>query len=242
MFSVHDLLERVSQSRAIGRLHAFFEEAVGDVFVEDGRAVFARAGQIVGADAAHEILSWPAARWQWLPAVRPSHPHMNLAIAAILLDHRIRHDERGGFSSARLTTPIPDLRRASLAGPSPTADVWRADFGTAAEPVVLEKEGCIVGRDDTCDIAISHRSISRRHCILRVTHRGLHLLDLNSTNGTYLSGQKIDEVLLTGGEQVLLGDVTVRFHRTPAAAHLGVRTATETPVSATTSAPEPSLP
>ena len=52
----------------------------------------------------------------------------------------------------------------------------------------------VIGRDAACDIAIPHRSLSRRHAILRAGDE-LTVQDLGSTNGTRVRGE-----LLRGGD------------------------------------------
>jgi DNA-binding NtrC family response regulator len=57
-----------------------------------------------------------------------------------------------------------------------------------------ETESFTVGKDPTCDLVIQDRFISSRH--LKVTRReGLfHVLDTNSTNGTWLGAMRVFEV------------------------------------------------
>ena len=48
----------------------------------------------------------------------------------------------------------------------------------------------VIGRDEIADIILDDPGISRRHCEVRVTNDGPHLVtsirDLGSTNGTYV--------------------------------------------------------
>ena len=48
-----------------------------------------------------------------------------------------------------------------------------------------------IGRLDILDIVLEHNSVSRQHAELRATENGWRLLDLGSTNGTYLNGKKL---------------------------------------------------
>ena len=56
----------------------------------------------------------------------------------------------------------------------------------------------VLGRDESADVVLDDPGISRRHCEVRVTHDGPHLVmsarDLGSTNGTYVNGQNIEEL------------------------------------------------
>ena len=48
-----------------------------------------------------------------------------------------------------------------------------------------------IGRLDILDVVLEHNSVSRQHAELRATENGWRLLDLGSTNGTYLNGKKL---------------------------------------------------
>lgn len=47
------------------------------------------------------------------------------------------------------------------------------------------------GRDAACDVVIAREVVSQQHCRLEQTAEGFFLIDLESTNGTYLNGQRI---------------------------------------------------
>jgi pSer/pThr/pTyr-binding forkhead associated (FHA) protein len=70
-----------------------------------------------------------------------------------------------------------------------------------------------LGRNSSSSIVLHDPSVSGLHASLEQTRGGWQLLDLGSTNGTFVNGQPIDGrgVLLRGGEQINLGAVTLRF-------------------------------
>jgi len=49
----------------------------------------------------------------------------------------------------------------------------------------------IIGRDQTCDLVIADRQVSRRHARLKPTNDGVLLEDLGSRNGTHLHGNQV---------------------------------------------------
>jgi hypothetical protein len=51
----------------------------------------------------------------------------------------------------------------------------------------------IAGRDDTCDIVIPSRQVSRQHARFRLQKDGVYLEDLESKNGTYCNGKLLEE-------------------------------------------------
>jgi DNA-binding winged helix-turn-helix (wHTH) protein len=54
----------------------------------------------------------------------------------------------------------------------------------------------VVGREDTCDIVISSRQVSRVHARLTHTNNGIELEDLGSKNGTHCNGKLIEGLIL----------------------------------------------
>ncbi len=56
--------------------------------------------------------------------------------------------------------------------------------------------------------------VSRLHAMLQLTSQGVALIDLDSTNGTYLNNYRLmahQPYLLTNGDEVLFGDLLVHF-------------------------------
>jgi hypothetical protein len=71
--------------------------------------------------------------------------------------------------------------------------------------ITLTKESTLVGRNPACDITLDHGSISRQHCLMQVTDRGLHVKDLGTTNGTKINGSGITEGFVNPGDQLTMG-------------------------------------
>lgn len=67
----------------------------------------------------------------------------------------------------------------------------------------------VVGRDHTADIVLDDPGISRRHAEIRVTFDGPHavvtLMDLQSTNGVFVNGERIDQCHVADGDRLTLG-------------------------------------
>ncbi|MEO7070141.1 MAG: DUF3662 and FHA domain-containing protein [Nostocoides sp.] len=73
----------------------------------------------------------------------------------------------------------------------------------------------IVGRDDDADIILDDPGISRRHSEIRVTSDGPRLVssirDLDSTNGTFVNGERISGTRLQDGDRIAVGRTSVTF-------------------------------
>jgi hypothetical protein len=66
-----------------------------------------------------------------------------------------------------------------------------------------------IGRDENCLVRMTSSEVSRRHCSLTPTGRGLLLRDLNSQNGTFVNALRVDdEVMLQSGDRLTVGPVS----------------------------------
>ena len=74
-----------------------------------------------------------------------------------------------------------------------------------------------IGRADDNDIVAVHDSISSHHAALRLVGTQYHLVDLDSTNGTFHDGSPVTELPLEHGMRVLLGQVETDYETEEAA-------------------------
>jgi pSer/pThr/pTyr-binding forkhead associated (FHA) protein len=74
------------------------------------------------------------------------------------------------------------------------------------------RSGLTIGRDASVDIALpSDTKASRRHArITGTADGGLAIEDLQSTNGTFVNGQRVTVVTLAVGDELLVGTTTLR--------------------------------
>src|SRR5437879_4397871 len=86
-----------------------------------------------------------------------------------------------------------------------------------AVPIPLERSEVTLGRALDADVRINDVQSSRLHAQIR-TERDeetgevrYRLIDLDSTNGTMLNGQPIDEAFLEDGDKFVIGDQLIRF-------------------------------
>jgi predicted component of type VI protein secretion system len=79
------------------------------------------------------------------------------------------------------------------------------------EIFVIETSGVKIGRAAPADIVLSHKSVSREHCIVGLANDELLVTDLNSTNGTSVDGVRISRAtILPVGSVVRLGQISLR--------------------------------
>lgn len=48
-----------------------------------------------------------------------------------------------------------------------------------------------IGRDESCDVSVDAKEISRRHALLEATPSAVRITDLGSANGTFVNGERI---------------------------------------------------
>src|SRR3954452_5201130 len=76
-----------------------------------------------------------------------------------------------------------------------------------------------IGREGGVDLVLGDGKASRRHAALKPLPDGrATLYDMGSSNGTYVNGQRVQSVVLSGNEQIQIGDtVMVALVTDPAA-------------------------
>jgi predicted component of type VI protein secretion system len=63
---------------------------------------------------------------------------------------------------------------------------------TETKEIYLRKFPSVIGRHYQCNLRITSRLVSRRHCMLKDRNGWLTVVDLESLNGTYVNGRAID--------------------------------------------------
>jgi pSer/pThr/pTyr-binding forkhead associated (FHA) protein len=77
-----------------------------------------------------------------------------------------------------------------------------------------------IGRDDDADLRIDSRRVSRRHAVINCEGGVYSIDDLDSTNGTFVNGERVSEAILQSGDILAFGDAEFTFNA-PLAARTG---------------------
>ncbi|MBX7080929.1 MAG: LuxR C-terminal-related transcriptional regulator [Nannocystaceae bacterium] len=86
--------------------------------------------------------------------------------------------------------------------------------------LVLLTGSTLIGRTSGAELVLDDDGVSRRHAKLVIGDEGVvNIIDLDSTNGTFLNGARVDMAVVREGDRIQIGpDVTLRFGHWPAQA------------------------
>lgn len=81
----------------------------------------------------------------------------------------------------------------------------------AGQSYELKVEKTTVGRVEDNAFQIAEPSVSSHHCEIILSVNDVIVRDLNSTNGTFINGEKITESVLKPGQTLRLGQIDLRI-------------------------------
>ncbi len=73
----------------------------------------------------------------------------------------------------------------------------------------IAKPVCILGRHSLSDVRLSYPFISRRHCYFEFKETNWYVHDLNSMNGIFVNGKKVESCIIQSGDS--LGLIGISF-------------------------------
>ncbi len=80
---------------------------------------------------------------------------------------------------------------------------WRVDLN--------DLDQAMIGRDESCAVYIDAPNVSRRHAEVQQKGGAFILVDLGSTNGTFVRGQQIEQHILKDGDVFQIGSAQIAF-------------------------------
>ena len=90
---------------------------------------------------------------------------------------------------------------------------------SASTAVKLQDGVTIAGRQEDCHLRVRSSQVSRKHCELFEKHGLLLVKDLNSSNGTFVNGKKIEgQRVMEPGDELGIGPITFRIEKVGQAA------------------------
>jgi diguanylate cyclase (GGDEF)-like protein len=73
----------------------------------------------------------------------------------------------------------------------------------------IEPGDAVLGRSRGAQICLDDDSISRNHCRIRRKGELIEIEDLGSSNGTYVNGMRVSNLVLQDGDKIRVGDTTI---------------------------------
>jgi pSer/pThr/pTyr-binding forkhead associated (FHA) protein len=90
--------------------------------------------------------------------------------------------------------------------------------GLTGRSYELKVEKTTIGRLEDNAFQIPEQSVSSHHCEVLLQGPDVFIKDLNSTNGTFINGEKVSEKTLKPGQILRLGNIEIRLEGDGAAA------------------------
>ena len=130
----------------------------------------------------------------------------------------ISFDEKDDLSTGRF-----HVRSSALASVTPASDSAVTDTAVRRADVILEVNGMkhpldppgiVLGRGNDADLRINDPGVSRRHAEIRIYPGdtrvpNVSVVDLGSTNGMLVNGQRVQQATLDDGAEVKIGNTTM---------------------------------
>ena len=83
--------------------------------------------------------------------------------------------------------------------------------GELEQRFVVSPLGIKIGRSAPADVVLPDGRVSRTHCLVELADDALKVTDLNSTNGTFIDGKRIEEpTMLPTGSIMRVGNVVLK--------------------------------
>ncbi|MBC7371562.1 MAG: FHA domain-containing protein, partial [Bdellovibrionaceae bacterium] len=97
----------------------------------------------------------------------------------------------------------------------------------AGQIIDLKMGKNVIGRGMTCDIKLISQGVSKEHSEIHVYKEKIVMMDLKSSNGTYINGVRIQNGLIRLGDKVSVHDVIfdvipAETHKTQASIHIAM--------------------
>ena len=83
--------------------------------------------------------------------------------------------------------------------------------GSIIQELTFDKARLLIGRSEHNDIAVGSRFISRHHALLVRHGNTTFLMDLNSTNGTYVNSKRVSNHVLLHDDVITVGHHRIKF-------------------------------
>jgi hypothetical protein len=214
-------LEMLANSRGGGMVNVTWPMTgdQGTLHIQDGQIVCAYTGSLSGHNAVHSMLAWTDGTAEIIPGVKPDLINANLGVDLVLfefvqLEQDLGSDEailqqmaiytENTSRTKRKTVVLPDFKQYALFFEVADANLPHATF--ELNPGIYR-----LGSSPDADIRTPYPGISRLHARVEVDQKSVTVIDLGSTNGTWVNDVQVQTSLVFPGDKVHFGSVPFRF-------------------------------
>jgi hypothetical protein len=137
---------------------------------------------------------------------------------------RVRFEHVDDIDTGRFRVRSEVVRGAISVKPMPA---WAApddvpsletSGAAGASTYPLTQRTTVIGRAEECDLRLADPGASRRHAELRRGDDDVTIIDLGSTNGTLVNGERVEQADLADGDEIVIGETTFAFRAAKARA------------------------
>jgi hypothetical protein len=210
LFSVEEALSRLGDKKEQGCLLVSKGAELIHIYVQDGFVIRAQSGIKEGEAAVDQALHLKDASYTWLRNAQPPNPNKNIYLN--ILQFTAKHGS--------IIAKPKMVETSRLAGVEKKETEFKFEFKyflvpqeRLTEKLYLTKTSTVLGRDKTSDLVIDNSDVSWRHCLLDIQTRGVFILDLDSTNGTFVNGILVRDGYLNPGDRIELGPCMFTINR-----------------------------
>ena len=111
------------------------------------------------------------------------------------------------FPGRRTAISIPSERPAA-SGPPCLVIISGDDMGRRIE---LGTQEVSIGRADSCTVCVNTDQVSRKHATIQHVLGRYYVVDMRSTNGTFVNEQKVERAKLIDGDQIRCGKMVLKY-------------------------------
>ena len=142
-------------------------------------------------------------------------PRVVLSLGDRVAPGRVRAEpivcgEPAADNALALSGATVPLRLGGLAPTPPPRSSLALLTASGERILTIERLPLRIGRALENDLVLEDARASRRHALIDQHQGRLYVQDLESTNGTFVNGQRVERCLLAHGDELRLGDAVLR--------------------------------
>ncbi len=207
-----EMLQMYCQAKRTGSLSYSTGDQAGSLFFHHGQLVHAECQGFEGESAVYKMLQQPGGSIDFDESVLPGKRTISLTWEQLLIQSAMLADQGLDFAEMeqqKQPEASASVVQSRIAGGQPQLTLLEGDVSETA--FELGGEYIHLGRVSGNDIVLPHAAVSGRHCMFMITGSDVILRDLNSSNGTFVNGEPVNETILQLGDIIQIGPVKMKF-------------------------------